>query len=255
MIDKIQSIGLAAKGLVYSIIGALTAMAAFDMGGGTTGKSGVINFLQQQPFGKFILYFLSAGVLCYALWRLYCAIADPKSKGDDKTGTTKRIGYFFSGLIYGAFSISIFSSAMRGGSGSGNKQYVVDQLLDKSYGPFLIGLVGLIIIGVGLYQIYKGYSNKYLEDLNPGYGQHESVIKKAGKFGFMARGVIFGIIGYFVLRAAVTDNSEMIRSTRGAFQFLQQQSYGTLLMGVVAIGLLAYGIFMMYVSKDSRVYT
>lgn len=255
MIDKIQTLGLAAKGAVYAIIGALTAMAAFDMGGSTAGRPAVINFLQQQPFGKFILYLLSIGILAYALWRLYTAIADPKSKGDDASGIAKRIGYFFSSLIYLFFSISIFSAAMSGSSGGGSsKQHYAAQLMDKSYGPVLIALIGLVLIGVGVYQIHKGYSGKYLKELNTGYGAGRDFVKKCGKFGFMARGVIFAIIGYFVLRAGVTQNADIIKGTQGAFQFLQQQSYGAWLMGFIAIGLLGYGLFMMYVSKDSRVY-
>ncbi|MBN2731428.1 MAG: DUF1206 domain-containing protein [Balneolaceae bacterium] len=254
MIDKVQTLGLAAKGLVYSIIGALTAMAAFDMGGQMAGKSHVISFLQQQPFGNFLLYFLAAGILAYAIWRMYTAIADPKNKGTGKTGITKRVGYFFSSIIYLFFSITIVTTTITSAAGDSNRQFVVDHLLQKTYGPFVIGLIGVIIIGVGLYQIHKGYSKKYLEELNAGYGNHQSLMHKVGKFGFIARGIIFGIIGYFVLRAGVTDNPEMIRSIQGAFSFLQQQSYGTYLMGGVAVGLMAYGIFMMYVSKDSRIH-
>ncbi len=256
MRDKIQTIGYAAKGIVYTIIGALTALVAVDMGGSKTGRSGVIDFLQQQPFGKFILYALAIGVLAYALWRIYTAIADPKSEGGDASGIVKRIGFACSGLLYLLFSVTIFMTAVgSGGGGGGNKQYYAAQLLDKSYGPFLIGLIGIIIICTGIYQTYKGYSNKYLEELNPGYGRHERVLKKFGKFGFMARGVIFGIIGYFVLRAGVTDNAELVRGIQGAFSFLQQQSYGTFLMGCIAAGLLAYGIFIVYVSKDTRVHS
>lgn len=254
MINKIQTVGLAAKGIVYSMIGALTALAAFDMGGQKAGRSEIIHFLQQQPFGNFLLYLLAVGILAYALWRFYTAIADAKREGTGKKALAKRFGYFCSGLVYSVFGITIFTTTWGGGSGS-NQQYVVEQVLNKPFGPFLIGLIGVIIIGVGIFQIHKGYSNKYLQDLNPGYGGHKSMIRKAGKFGFMARGVIFAILGYFVLRAGVTHNAEMIRSIQGAFSFLQQQSYGTLLMGVIAIGMLAYGVFMIYVSKDSRIYS
>ncbi len=255
MIDKIQTFGLAAKGLVYGIIGALTAMVAFDMGGQKAGKSDVVDFLQTQPFGNLILYLLSAGIIAYALWRLYTAFADPKSKGSDTTGITKRIGYFFSGLAYMLFGISIFSTTMGSGGGSGNREYYVAQLMDKPYGPLLITLIGIILIGVGIYQVYKGYSGKYLEDLNPGYGRHQSKIKTAGKYGFMARGVVFAILGYFLMSAGITENASMVRGTQGAFSFLQQQEWGTYLMGAVALGLLGYGIFMLYVSKDSRVHS
>jgi hypothetical protein len=259
MINKIQTIGQASKGFVYCLIGGLTALAAFGMGGQKSGKSGVIDFLQQQPFGKFILWVLALGIICYALWRFYKAIADPKSKGDDPSGLVKRIGYFISGLIYLAFGITVFMSTMGSGSGSGGggggKQALADQLMDKSYGPFLLGAIGIIIICVGLYQFYKGYSGKYLKQLNVAHSSQKDLIEKAGKFGFMSRGVVFGILGYFVLRAGVTENPGMIRGTQGAFSFLQQLSYGWLLMGLIAVGLLGYGIFMIIVAKNSEVRT
>ncbi len=258
MINKIQTLGLASKGFVYCLIGALTALAAFDMGGQKSGKSGVIDFLQQQPFGKFILWVLAAGIICYALWRFYKAIADPKSKGDDPSGFAKRFGYFVSGLLYLAFGITVFMSSLgsgSGGGGGGSKQHLADQLMDKSYGPFLLGAIGVIIIGVGLYQFYKGYSGKYLKELNVAQSNQRDLIEKTGKFGFMSRGVVFCILGYFVLRAGVTENPGIIRGTQGAFSFLQQQSYGWLLMGLIAIGLLGYGIFMLFVAKHSKAQT
>lgn len=258
MINKIQTLGQASKGFVYCLIGALTALAAFGMGGQKSGKSGVINFLQQQPFGKFILWLLALGIICYALWRFYKAIADPKSKGDDPSGLVKRIGYFISGLIYLAFGITVFMSSIgSGGSGGGggSKQHLADRLMDMSYGPFLLGAIGVIIIAVGLYQFYKGYSGKYLKELNVHHSSQRDLIEKAGKFGFMSRGVVFGILGYFVLRAGVTENPGMIRGTQGAFSFLQQQSYGWLLMGLIAVGLLGYGVFMLFVAKNSEVRT
>lgn len=255
MIDKIQTLGLVAKGLVYSIIGALTALVALDMGGEVAGRSDVIQFLQNQPFGTFILFFLSVGILAYALWRLYTAIADPKQKGSDFSGLVKRFGYLCSASIYLLFSISIFMSAW-GATQSGNtREYYLSHLMEKPYGPPIFALAGLILIGVGIYQMYRGYSGKFLEDLNPGHGARASKIKTAGKYGYIARGVVFGLLGYFVFQAGITQNASMVRGIEGAFTFLEQQSYGTYLMGVLALGLLVYGLFTLYASKGSRVYS
>lgn len=252
MINRVQTIGQASKGIVYCIIGALTALAAFDMGGQKAGKSDVINFLQEQPFGQFIVIALSLGIVAYALWRFYKAIADPKNKGDDASGFAKRFGYFSSGLVYLLFAISVLTS-VTGTGGGGSQQYFLAELMTQSYGPALIGLAGIILIGVGVYQIYKGYSGKYLHELNAMRTSRHNLLKNSGKFGYMARGVVFGIIGYFVTMAAVTQNTTMVRGTQGAFTFLQQQSYGYLLMGIVAIGLLGHGIFMLFVAKYSSV--
>lgn len=251
MIDKIQTVGQASKGVVYIIIGALTALAAFDMGGQKAGKSNVIDFLQNQPFGNFIIYLLAIGIFAYAAWRFYKAIADPKNKGEDPSGLAKRFGYMCSGAIYGAFGFTLLS----GGGGGSNGRHFLAQVMDKSYGPILIGLTGLIIIGVGIYQIHKGYSGKYLEELNATRSDRRDLLNKSGKFGYMARGVVFGIIGYFVVQAAYTENADIIRGTEGAFSYLQGFSYGWLIMGLIAIGLLGHGIFMIFVARYSSVRT
>lgn len=252
MIEKIQTLGQASKGVVYIIIGSLTALAAFDEGGEKADKSSVIDFLQNQPFGNILIYIMAFGIFAYALWRFYKAIADPKNKGDDASGFIKRFGYFITGLIYGAFGVAVLSGGSGGGS---NRQQYAAQILDKGYGPILIGLIGIIVVGVGIYQIYKGYSGKYLKELNATRSSQKELLQKTGKFGYMARGVVFGIIGYFVLLAAYTQNADMIRSTQGAFTYMQNLSYGWLIMGLIAIGLLGHGIFMLFVAKHSSVKT
>ncbi len=251
-LEKIQKLGFAAKGLVYFIIGALTALAAVEMGGEKAGRSDVINFLQKQPFGKFILLVVAIGIFAYAIWRFYTVIADPDNEGDEASGILKRFGYFISSLVYLLFGVTILMTTFGIGSGGGSQQYYLAQLMQKSYGPYIIGLAGIILIGVGIYQIYKGYSGKYREDLDSFLSGQEKTVSKIGKYGYMARGIVFGIIGWVVFNAAINQNTATVQGIQGAFSFLEQLSYGTFLMGIVAVGLMGYGIFMFLVAKNIK---
>lgn len=257
MIEKIRKIGIITKGVVYSLVGILTLLAAFNVGGKVAGKNAVIAFLQDQAFGNFILVVLATGLFGYAIWRLYSAFQDAKNEGSDKIGYAKRTGYFFSGLTYALLGFSTLTAAF-GNSGGGNnsQQDMAASLLDQSYGQALLFALAAILLGVGIYQFYKGFSKKFLEDIDQ-QGQVESreALEKSGMFGFIARGFSFGIIAWFVFKAAAENNAGAIRGLEGMFAFLQEMQWGNILMGVMALGLLAYGVYQYFLARYSRIYS
>ena len=107
--ENIRKIGIITKGVIYSLIGILTFLAAINYRGQVSGKNKVIGFLEQQTFGQILVIIIASGLLLYALWRFYSAFLDGKNEGSDKKGILKRIGYFISGSIYTLLSISIFT--------------------------------------------------------------------------------------------------------------------------------------------------
>ena len=103
-VKRFAKLGLAAKGVVYCLVGILAFMAAFEIGGRserTLNKQGVFQFILDQPFGQLLLALVAAGLVCYALWRLTQAFLDNEHKGTDAKGIGHRVGYAFSGLVYG----------------------------------------------------------------------------------------------------------------------------------------------------------
>ena len=253
-IKKMARAGFVAKGTVYAIIGILTFKAAFNMGGGQkSGKMQVLQFLDQQPFGNFLLVLMGLGLLCYAAWRFVEAIKDPEHIGDDTKGKAKRAAFFISGIIYLGFAVlallRVFNSG--GGSPSSGSQ-TKSSFLASETGLILIGIAGAGIIIAGIYEFIKAYKNDYFKKFNlysiSDEKKRES-IKKTAEFGLAARGVIFLIIGYFALKAALHNNPSEIKTTREVFSFIQDSSYGPWLMGIVAAGLVAYAIYMFLMAK------
>ncbi|MGF7218845.1 hypothetical protein GGR92_005024 [Spirosoma lacussanchae] len=250
-VKRFAKFGLAAKGVVYCLVGILAFMAAFEIGGRTErnlNKQGIFRFILEQPFGQGLLALVAIGLVCYALWRLTQAFLDNENKGTDAKGIGRRVGYAFSGLVYGFLAYGSFRMVLgsQGSQGGDTRQTLVRELLQQPFGQWLVGLIGLSIIGIGLYQIYRALSGKYLKNVQTSSIKTElkEMIIRSGKLGYIARGVVWGIIGYLFIKAAMAANASEAGGSSHAFAFLEKSSYGSYLLGAVAIGLFCYGVFM-----------
>src|SRR6056297_2188263 len=158
-VEKLARFGYAVKGVVYGLIGVLAIMAAFGSGGQTSGSRGVLDTIAGGPFGQVLLGLIAIGLFGYALWRFVQSIVDPDNKGTDAEGLVKRTGYFISGVIYAGLGIAAVRLLLgSGGGGGSNADSRTATLMEQPFGLWLVGLVGAITIGVGLYQLYKAYN-------------------------------------------------------------------------------------------------
>jgi uncharacterized membrane protein YidH (DUF202 family) len=254
-VERFAKIGLAAKGVIYCLVGALATMGAFEIGGRSAegaGKNSVFGFILEQPFGQVLLALVAVGLAFYCIWRFIEAINDTEEKGSGIKGIISRFRYLWSGLIYGALAFAAAKLVLGNSSGGdGNtRQTLVSKLLELPLGQWLVGAIALGTIGYGLYQIYYGWSDKYKQKLKT-YGlQHdaESLLIRAGKLGYIARGMVWGVIGYIFLKAAIHANPQEAGGSSSAFQFMEQ-TYGSFLLGAVALGLICYGVFMFMRAK------
>jgi len=257
-VKNFAKVGLTAKGIVYCLVGILAFMAAFELGGKSTqdaGKKGVFQFILQQPFGKILLAVVALGLLCYAVWRLIEAVKDTEDKGNETKGILVRLRYAFSGLVYGALAFYaaklVLGSGGSSSGGGGSRETLARELLQQPFGQWLVGIVAAGTIIAGLYQIYQGLSDKYKKKVQKsGIGHDkEALMIRAGKIGYVARGVVWIVIGYLFLKAALQANANQAGGSDSAFQWLEDSSYGSYLLGAVALGLICYGVFMFMRAK------
>ena len=245
--EKFARFGIATKGFVYCLIGGLTVAAAFGEGGKKTGSSGVLETLSSQPFGQIILGITALGLLGFTFYRFYQAIADPQDIGDDFKGFVTRFGFALSAIFYGflAFTAAKMIFTSSGSSGGGGNESIVSTLLSKPFGQVLVGIVGAAFLGKSIYQFYKAYSGKFKENVQAAEldSKVENMVLKTGYIGYTARGVVVAVISYLMFRAAFSANSSAAGGTKDAFSFLQNE-FGTIVLAVIAAGLLAYGFFM-----------
>ena len=243
-ISPLAKTGYAAKGLVYAIIGYLAAETAFGEGGLITGSGGALQQIRSQPFGQTLLMIVGVGLLAYALFSFLAAFFDVENKGEDGQGLAKRAGYLGSGVIYSSLAIAAFTGLSKGGGG-GNEEKWTAKVLSMPAGPWLVGALGAAIIVGGIMQWVKAYKGKYRSKftLDSFAASKRRWIEGVAKLGLTARGIVFLIIGYFLIRAATQSDPSEAKGLDDALGALAQQPYGTWMLGLTAIGLVCYGLY------------
>jgi hypothetical protein len=252
---KFTRIGFASKGVVYLLIGLLALKAAFGQGGETTDKQGVLQRIAGQPFGEIALTIIGLGLLAYALWRILCGVFDLEHEGDKPKGLAKRIGYFASGALYASAGILAFKLLTGNGGGGGNGTATwTARLMNAPGGTILVAIVGAIVIGAGVMQIRKGWKEDFRKHLQTGSmrGEQKQWAVRAGKWGYIARGVVFATIGMIVIRAAMQHDPGQSRGIEGALDTLAAQPFGQWLLALVAAGLMAYGVYCFIEARYRR---
>lgn len=245
--------GLISKGIVYCLTGVIATMAAVGFSKDKAGKSEIFQLIYEQPFGRILLSIIALGLLGYSLLRFFQCFRDIEGKGSDAKGIAQRFGFFISGVLYLALGYYAGKLAITGSQGSGDsRQFMVGKVLGMDGGEWIIGVIGLIIIGNGVYQIYRGISGKFMKKIRLAASNISGIVKKSGTMGYLSRGITMGVIGYLVLHAAITANPKEAQGTEGAFDYLQS-NFGSVLMAIIAIGLIGYGVFMFVRARYQRI--
>jgi hypothetical protein len=246
--------GLVARGVIYAIIGVLAIKLALGDGGETTNQNGALATISKQPFGKALLILMAIGLAGYAIWRLVrAAIGHGSESADD---LKERVDGLASGIAYGALFVTAVSIVIGSGSrGSGSPDKATGGVLDWPGGQILVAIAGLVVIGVGLQQGYKGITRKFLENAKTELMSQtvERWFTALGVFGHLARLVVFALIGYFFIRAAIDYDPDKAVSLDGALTAVGQASYGPILLGIVAAGLIGFAAYSMADARYRKV--
>lgn len=248
-VDRLTRIGYFSRGVIYGLIGFLAARLVFTGRGQITDQQGVLATIASKPYGKFLLIVIAIGLVGLFIWGLIRAVADPYHKGSDAKGLISRAGYLVSGISYAVLlvpTLNLIQGAGRSGGGSSQSvQHAAAGILSRPGGPLIVGLIGLILIGVGIFRIIAAYKNRLNERLKT-YAMSATQRRWAirlGRIGYVALGIVFITLGFLALLAARTSNPSQLGGVDQALTFLARQSYGPYILAVVAIGLIAYAIY------------
>jgi hypothetical protein len=241
-------LGYAAKGVVYVLIGALAALAAVGHSGAIVDANGAVRTIYQQPFGQALLYLTAIGLFGYVLWCLARALNDPSNRERGARAAVRRIRGALSGIPYallGLFAIQVARGADVGQTSDGTARDWTARLLYLPLGPLLVGVATLVVLGLAFAQFVQAYSGRIEEepDLQPVDQEKAKQMHTLGRIGFAARGLVLCVVSFFLLTAAFRQDPGEARGLGGALQSLAQQPLGPFLLGVVALGLVAYGVF------------
>jgi fumarate reductase subunit D len=247
--------GFVARGLIYGIIGILAIQVALGVGGTTTNQQGAMKTIAHQPFGKVLLILVAIGLVGYTLWRLLHALLGHGP--EDSDSGFERIAAFGSGIVYAGLCAIAVEILLGSGSsgGSSNTSKTTAGILGWPGGTWLVATGGAVLIGIGLYQGYRGLSKDFLKDskteqMSPGV---RNWIEWIGGFGHLARMVVFGLVGVFLIKAAIDYNPNNAVGLDGVLAKLAHASYGPFLLGIVAAGLIAFGVYSLSDARYRRI--
>jgi uncharacterized membrane protein YidH (DUF202 family) len=235
--------GFIGRGVIYGIIGILALKLALGDGGEATDQQGALTTIAQQSFGEVLLILVAIALAGYALWRLVrAAVGHGAEQRDDGTD---RLAAVASGIAYAILCVTAVQILIGSGSSSGSTKQTTGGVLDWTGGPVLVAIAGAILIGVAAYQAYKGLGKKFLEDAKT--QEMGSTVRTGytwvGVLGLVARAVIFALVGYGLIKAAIDYDPDEAVGLDGALLTLTQAKYGPLLLGIVAAGLAVFGIY------------
>lgn len=242
-VELLGSIGFAAKGVLYTVIGLVTASVV--AGSGQADQTGAIRRIQDLPFGTVLLILLAIGLGGYALLRLVHVVANPSGE-DGLKGAAMRVSYLARAAVYGGLCATAVSAALGGGSSGGGgqrSQQLTQQALELPGGRFLVAAAAVVGIGVGLYQIAKGVRRDFTDQLTDARGRARTVVVWSGVVGHVARGVVFTTVGWLLAQAAMSGDPSEAGGISQAIGELSSTGYGTVLLPLIGLGLVAYGVY------------
>ena len=236
--------GLIARGVVYGVIGILALKLSLGSGGKTESQTGALQTLANQTLGSVLLGALAIGLAAYAISRLIDGLASSRP-GEART-TQQRIAAIGSAtayvvLAYAAVTILAGSHP----SSSSSSRHATAGVLGWLGGPEIVAAVGLTLIGIGGYQAYNGITRKFLEDsrterMGPGTRR---VFTALGVAGHVARAIIFALVGYGLIKAAIDYSAKSAVGLDGALQKLAHAPDGPVLLASVAAGFIAFALY------------
>jgi hypothetical protein len=250
--------GLVAKGLTFGIVAAIALKVAIAGNGKIEDRPGALRDLAGNGFGKILLAALAVGLAGYALWRFAQALLGRKLETGEREGVLKRIGLVARGALYSWLAYlcaELVVDSNASGGGGKKEDDATARVLDLPLGRWLVAAAGLAVMGAGVYNVYRGLSQKFRKDLKEEQmGSDERRWYSAlGVIGHNARGVVFLLAGFFLVRAAWQYDPKEAIGLDGALAKLAHQSYGHVLLGLTAAGLLAYGLFCLVQARYREV--
>ena len=249
-LEKFARLGYLAKGVVYLTIGVLAGLAAWR-GGTPEDNRGAFQFILTQPYGKILLGTVGVGLVGYAAWRLTQAVQDTERKGKEISGILQRSGYALSGLVHFALAFvcgeAVLSSQVQGGGEQ--TESMTATVLNQPMGQWLVASLGVTLIAVGLFRLYTAWTKSFtdrihMEEMSQ---DEQTMVVNAGRLGIAARSVIFGLTGFFFLKAAISANPQEAGALQEVLLLVEQ--HGAWYLAVMALGLIAYAVYQGFLAR------
>jgi hypothetical protein len=238
--------GLVARGVMYVVIGVIAIQVAFGHSGQQADQTGALQAIGATPVGGVLLWLLGIGFAGMTLWRL-CEAAYG-SPGTSTRKTSQRVAALGKAVVYAVISYGVLKYAIGAGAPKSSDKQSVDltaTMMKYPAGRIGVIVIGLVLIGGGLYLAYQAWQKKFRDDLRLGelHGHARRAVEWLGQFGGIARGAVFVTAGIFLVVAAVQARPSQAKGADSALRALAGTPLGPWLLLLVAIGLIMFGLF------------
>jgi hypothetical protein len=245
LVEALVRVGYGVRGLIYFLIGLLALKVALGKGGQLASQQEAIASIGKSTLGMLLLWVVLLGLISYALWGVIRAVLDPLHKGHDLKGLMERAGFLVSAFGYAILivpTLNYITGKAQSGSGSQN---AIAKIISMPIGRWVIGIVGLAVIAGGCYQIYLGIKSHFdrqfqIYDMTK---EQAKVAINVARYGTAARGVVFAVMGGLLVLAAYNANPNQQVGMDSALEAVLELPYGSWLLAVIAVGLIAFGIY------------
>jgi hypothetical protein len=249
--------GFIAYGVIHLLFAWLALQVALGDSSGETDQGGALQTIAAQTGGKFAVILIIIGMVALAVWQAFEA-AIGESGPQDKEAIAERIVSGCRAVLYLYFAYlgyKVVNGASK--SQADSQESATSSLLGNTGGRWLVGLIGVVVVGIGVGLVIYGVTKKFEKHLNTGQmdpSVHRTV-RRLGVAGYSAKGVAYSIVGGLIVSAAVTYDAEKARGLDGALKALASQSYGPWLLGLIALGIAAFGVYCFFQAKYRKVGT
>jgi hypothetical protein len=242
-VDRLARIGLAARGLVYLIIAVLAGQVAFGNRGQQADQKGAFQTLAQNGWGKAVLWVAVVGFLGYALWLVTDALWGHRGEPERRKRVAARAESAGKVVFYVFLAILALRILTSGNSGGG--ETITAKVLGMPGGQVLVAVAGAAVIGIAAVQVWRGVKASFARRLD--LARLSPVARRGvvafGRVGYIARGIVFALVGILVIAAALTFDPNKARGFDAALRELAGQPYGPWLLTAIAVGLACFGAY------------
>ncbi|WP_435200778.1 DUF1206 domain-containing protein [Qipengyuania sp. 902] len=252
MVDKSEKfnwlvrVGYFSRAILYFVLGLIALTSAQKIAEGT---NGIFRAIQEFPLGTVILWIMVVGLIAYALFRFCSLLFDIENNGSDAKGWGKRIGHAGSGiahlaLAYSAYKLATSDTGGSSGSSGGGAQEAASGVLGFEFGGIVLGLLGIALFVAAFHQAKKGITGSFMHRIS---GQAPDFTRWLGGAGFLARAVVYTVIGWSLFQAGfMSGGADQIKTLGDAVASLAGEGF---IFTLTAIGLLLFGLFSLVLAR------
>ncbi|SDF07743.1 protein of unknown function [Blastococcus aurantiacus] len=250
-LENLARVGLVSYGVVHLLVAWLALQLAWGTSSESADQSGALSTVAESPVGKPLLWIIALGLIALAVWQAlevlrwrsgWSASGDARSKAVKKSA--KAVA---KAIVYAALAVlAIRFATGGGGSSSQQQQSTAAGVFGWPAGRWLVGAAGLVLIGVGIYHVYKGVTKHFLKEIDLAEAPPTAtrLVTRLGQVGYPGKGVALGVVGGLLVHAAVTFDPADASGLDGALRTILEAPFGQFLLTLVALGIAAFGTYL-----------